>query len=181
MTADTFNTEVVALTEKLFRYAYRYLNDTDEAKDAVQEVFVKLWNQRKQLSEINNLEAFAIRVTRNHCLDQIKGKRTISLDAYDGYSSRISDSGDPQDQLQRTESVDLLKKIIDQLPEPQRSVIYMRDVEGYEPAEICSSLDMNEGNFRVILSRTRKRVREAFQKEYSHGDSRRKSIVAEVL
>ena len=181
MTAREFNETVVPLHGKLFRYAYRYLNDRDEAKDAVQEIFLKLWNQRNRLGEYNSIEAFAVRVARNHCLDVIKGRRTVSLDVHSYYRDRLSDESDPHEQLSRQDSVSLIKRIISEMQEPYRSVIQMRDVDGYSNVEICEVLGMTDGNVRVVLSRARKRVREVFETAYGYGSKTSKGIVAEIL
>ncbi|MCD6332095.1 MAG: RNA polymerase sigma factor [Bacteroidales bacterium] len=181
MTANEFNTEVIPLTDKLFRYTYRLLGDQEEARDAVQEVFVKLWNLREQMTSVRNIEAFAVRTARNYCLDMIKSRRTVSLDEYDFIQNRHAEYSDPQEEIQRSEAVGLLREIIRALPEPQRSVIWFRDVEGYESKEICSMLSMNDGNLRVVLSRARRRVREEFLKSYGYDHKRNQSIITEVL
>jgi len=180
MTAKEFNTSVVPMNAKLFRYAYRFLENRDEAQDAVQEVFVKLWNLRDQIGKVNNIEAFAIRVTRNYCLDQIKAKRTVSLDVNDYFRDRISDTSDPQEELVKADTMRELGRILQRMPEPQRSVIQMRDVEGYSNEEVGEILGLSPGNVRVMLSRARKLIRESFIQIY-HGTESSKNFVKEIL
>lgn len=181
MTANEFNRTVIPLGEKLYRFGYRYLRDAELTRDAVQDVFIKLWNQRDVLQTINSLEAFAIRVTRNHCLDIIKSRRTVSLDENDYFKERISDDSDPEKELFRSDSLQRIKLIIDDLSEPHKSVILLKDVEGYSNDEVGKALGLTEGNIRVILSRARKKVRAELEKIYVHGTEKNKNIVAEIL
>ncbi len=181
MTASEFNETMIPLSGRLYRFAWRYLEDKEESKDAVQEVFVKLWNMRDQIRDLNSVEAFAMRVTRNHCLDLIKRNRTVSLDGYAAYYDAVAEEDDPSAILQRNESVRHLQDIIRRLPEPQRSVILLKDVEGFEPGEICDQLHINDGNFRVILSRARRKVREEFEKLYANGNKKLSGAVAGLL
>lgn len=180
MTANEFNKNVVPLNPKLFRYAYRFLEDRDDAQDAVQEVFVKLWRMRDQVREVRNLEAFAVRITRNYCLDKIKTKHTVSMDVNDYFKDRVSDTSDPHEELEKSDSMKVLGQILEELPEPQKSVIKMRDVEGYSNEEVGEILGLTPGNVRVVLSRARKKIRESFIQLY-HGAEPDKQIVAEIL
>ncbi len=180
MTANEFNTCVVPMNQKLFRYAYRFLEDRDEAQDAVQEVFVKLWRMRDKMKEVNNIEAFAVRITRNHCLDVIKTRHTVSLDVNDYFKDRIADTRDPQEQLEQSDAMKELGRIMQELPEPQRSVIRMRDIEGYSNEEVGEILGLTPGNVRVVLSRARKKIRESFTLLY-HGTESDSRFVAEIL
>ena len=180
MTAKEFNISVVPMNPKLFRYAYRFLEDRDEAQDAVQEVFVKLWRMRDKMNEVKNIEAFAVRITRNYCLDKIKTKHTVSLDVNDYFKDRISDASDPQEVLEKSDTMKELGRMMRELPEPQRSVIRMRDVEGYSNEEVGEILGLTPGNVRVVLSRARKKIRESFIQLY-HGTESDSRFVTEIL
>jgi len=180
MTATEFNTKVVPMNGKLYRYAFRFLEDSDEAQDAVQEVFVKLWRKREQMKDIRNIEAFAVRITRNYCLDKIKTTHTVSLDVNDYFKDRISDMSDPQEQLEKSDTMKELGRIVQELPEPQRSVLRMRDVEGYSNEEVGEMLGLTPGNVRVVLSRARKKIRESFTQLY-HGTESNNRLVTEIL
>lgn len=152
---------------KVFRLAKRLLISTEEAEDATQEVLVKLWSKNKSLSNIKNVEAFAMTMTKNYCLDQLKSKRAGNLkiipnnftDREPGLEKKVEDS----------DSLNWVEKIIDQLPEQQRILIQMRDIEQYEFAEIAEITDMNETAIRVALSRARKTIRESMSKTHSYG------------
>ena len=74
MNAQEFQIQVYPLKNKLFRFAKRILDHTEEAEDVVQEVFIRLWNRRDVLSEYRSVEALAMITTKNMCLDRIKKK-----------------------------------------------------------------------------------------------------------
>ncbi len=153
--------------DKLFRLAKRLLVSTEEAEDATQEVLVRLWTKNESLATYNSVEAFAMTMTKNFCLDQLKSKRASNLKiVHDNYTNR-----EPSLQ-QKMEDVDSLKwveKIINQLPEQQKLIIQMRDVEQYEFEEIAKILEMNETAIRVALSRARKTIREYITKTHNYG------------
>ncbi|MGX7666815.1 RNA polymerase sigma factor [Flavobacterium pedocola] len=153
--------------DKLFRMAKRLLVSTEEAEDATQEVLVKLWNNNETLSKYSSVEAFAMTMTKNYCLDQLKSKRASNLQiVHSNYSDR---SASVQKQIEDKDSWNWVEKIIASLPEQQRLIIQMRDVEEYEFAEIAQILDMNETAVRVALSRARKEIREQLVKKHNYG------------
>ncbi|MBC5839819.1 RNA polymerase sigma factor [Flavobacterium sp. F-380] len=153
--------------DKLFRLAKRLLVSTEEAEDATQEVLVKLWNKNNSLNKYNSIEALAMKITKNYCLDQLKSKRASNLPiTHNNYKDQQSTAE------QKTEVNDCLQwveKIINQLPEQQRILIQLRDVEQYEYAEIAQIVKMTESAIRTTLSRTRKTIREKMQQKNNHG------------
>lgn len=80
MLAKEFKTIVLPLSNKLFRFALQFTKNEEEARDTIQDVFLKLWQKRNTLDGIENIEAFAMRMTRNKCLDLYRGKHTYSLE-----------------------------------------------------------------------------------------------------
>ena len=181
MTAPEFNEKVVPLNRQLYRYAFRYLGNQEDSKDAVQDVFVKLWNLRSELVSVNSIEAFSIRIMRNHCLDRIKLKRTVSLDVQEYFSNRPGNEPAPDRTLEVSNSVDIVRNAITEMQEPQRSVVRMRDIEGYSNEEIAETLGIADGTVRVILSRGRNRIRQILAKMYGYENERSKNLIAEVL
>ena len=181
MTAQEFNDKVVILHKQLYRYAYRYLSSEDDSRDAVQEVYIKLWKMRDHLGKVSSIEAFSIRTMRNHCLDRIKLKKTVSLDLDEFYKNRASDEPRPDRTLELNDSVAMVRRIIGSMPEPQRSVITLRDLEGYSNEEIAEMLQLADGTVRVILSRARGKIRELLLKQYGYENERNRNLVAEVL
>lgn len=181
MTAQEFNEKVVPLGKQLYRYAFRYLENQEDSRDAVQEIFVKLWSLRSDLAKVNSIEAFAIRIMRNHCLDRIKLKKTVSLDVNDYFSNRPAGEHTPDKSYEVDESVRIVRHAINLMQEPQRSVVRMRDLEGYTNEEIAESLGIADGTVRVILSRGRNKIREILVKSYGYENERNKNLIAKIL
>jgi RNA polymerase sigma factor (sigma-70 family) len=80
MDSAEFKTKIIPLGRKLYNFARLLLNDQAEAQDAVQEVYIKLWNYRNKMQTIDNIEAFVMKITRNWCLDRLKAKRPVLID-----------------------------------------------------------------------------------------------------
>jgi RNA polymerase sigma-70 factor (ECF subfamily) len=153
--------------DKLFRMAKRLLVSTEEAEDATQEVLVKLWNKNDSLDKLNSVEAMAMTMTKNYCLDQLKSKRAQnkSIDNADF----IDRSPNLHQQFEDADSLSWVEKIVNQLPEQQRLIIQLRDIEQLEFEEMAKILNMTEGTIRVALSRARKTIRENSIKTHNHG------------
>ncbi|CAM2914482.1 RNA polymerase sigma factor [Flavobacterium frigoris] len=167
MSQTEFLQITAAFKDKVFRLAKRLLISTEEAEDATQEIFIKLWSKNQNLIAFNNVEAFAMTMTKNYCLDQLKSKRAgnVKISHYDfaDKSARLDKIVEDEDSLKWVE------KIINQLPEQQKLIIQMRDIEQYEFEEIAIILEMNETAIRVTLSRARKTIRENMIKIHSYG------------
>lgn len=167
MNQNEFIQLITPFKDKVFRLAKRLLVSTEEAEDATQEVLVKLWNKNKNLDNYNSVEAFAMTMTKNYCLDQLKSKRATNIKIV---HTNFTDREPSLDQ--QTEDIDSLnwvEKIINQLPEQQRLIIQMRDVEQYEFEEMAKILEMNETAIRVALSRARKTIRENMTQIHHYG------------
>ena len=180
MLARDFKTDVLPISNKLLRFANQILQDDEEAKDVLQDVFLKLWQKRDELEKIENLEAFAFRMTRNRCLDMIRSRRTISIDSMKKVNFAEEESSDT-DYLDLSNSVSQVKRIIAELPDLQRTVIHLRDIEQLEFEEIADATDMNVNAIRVNLSRARKKVRDEILKIQNYGITENKYSASKVL
>jgi len=160
MDLQEFKIKVFPLKNKLYRLAKRLLDDPEEAQDIVQEVFIKLWNRRESLDEYRSVEALAVVTTRNLCLDKLKAKRYPT----ENLENLKSDIPEPDAGMERrTEQIDLvekIKEIISTLPEQMKTIMQLRDIEGYDFSEIADIVNMSENTIRVNLSRARKKVRD---------------------
>jgi RNA polymerase sigma factor (sigma-70 family) len=162
MDINRFKLEILPLKDKLYRFASRLLEDQEEAQDAVQEVFMKLWNLQTKLDELNSVEAFAMKITKNHCLDRIKSRRTVSIEQTKSLLYNSDEQAKIERDVEVKDDVNYIKHLISQLPEQQRAIIQMRDIEGYDFEEIEEALELNVNTIRVNLSRARKRIREMY-------------------
>ena len=167
MNQNEFVSLITPFKDKIFRVSRRLLVSTEEAEDATQEVLVKLWNKKESLSTYNSVEALAMTMTKNYCLDQLKSKRAGNLKiVHNNFTDREAGL---QQKLEDTDSLSWVEKIIDQLPEQQKLIVQMRDIEQYEFEDIAKILEMNETAIRVALSRARKTIREFMLKTHSYG------------
>lgn len=163
--------EFVLLThpfrDKIFRLAKRLLVSTEEAQDAAQEILLKLWNKKNGLQAYRSVEALAMTMTKNYCLDQLKSKRASNLNlVHSNFNDR--EAGLHQ-RLEDQDSLKWVEKCMGDLPEQQKMILQLREIEGYEFAEIGQILDMNETAVRVALSRARKTIREKMIKTHRYG------------
>lgn len=167
MNQHEFVALVAPFKDKVFRLAKRLLVSTEEAEDATQEVLVKLWNKNESLDAYNSIEAFAMTITKNYCLDQLKSKRAGNLKiVHNNFTDRQPSL---QQQLEDSDSLSWVEKIINTLPEQQRLIVQMRDIEQYEFEQIAKILEMNETAVRVALSRARRTIRTFMTNTHSYG------------
>jgi RNA polymerase sigma factor (sigma-70 family) len=168
MFARDFKTEVLPISNKLHRAALQILKDEEEAKDVLQDVFLKLWQKRDELANVDNLEAFAFKMIRNRCLDVIRSRKTVSIESLQKNGIPEIETSDTDD-LDVSNSIDLVKRIIGELPDLQRTIIHLRDIEQLEYEEIANITQLNVNAIRVNLSRARKKVRDEILKIQNYG------------
>ncbi len=168
MEIQEFKVQVLSSKNKLFRFAFRLLQNQEEAEDTVQDVFLKLWDMRHKLDQYNSVEALAMKMTKNKCLDKLKAKRNQNVDIEKQAPIRSAYTApDRKTELQDTTS--LIQKVINQLPEQQKMIIQLRDVEGLEFEEIAEVMQLSVNNIRVNLSRARKKVRDVLTNTHNYG------------
>lgn len=167
MNQNVFIELINPFKDKVFRLAKRLLTSTEEAEDATQEVIVKLWNKKENLDSYNSIEALAMTMTKNYCLDQLKSKRAGNLQIVHNNYTDLEPQLDKK--LEDSNSLEWVEKIISQLPEQLQILIQLRDVEQYEFDEIAKIVNMNETAIRVALSRARKKIRESMINTHSYG------------
>lgn len=155
MDASMFNSLFTALSGKLYRLAKSMLRHNEEAEDALQEVQLKLWEKHYELDAIENPEGFAMRTMRNLCLDKIRKVHDTS----ELNEELISKNKNPYEQTELNDLTDRIKGLIDRLPEMQRSIMRMRDVEEMEISEIAYIMNLTENAVTVNLSRARTKVK----------------------
>ena len=167
MTQTDFVKLVMPFKDKVFRLAKRLLVSREEAEDATQEILLKLWKNKQKIEDYRNVEAFSMTMTKNFCLDRLKSKQAQNLKIV--HSNYKDNNTSLQKQVEARDSVNWVSKIIEDLPEQQKIIIQLRDIEDYEFEEIARVLDMNETAIRVSLSRARKTIRQKLIKQHNYG------------
>lgn len=167
MKQSEFLNVVLPFKDKLYRLAKRLLVSTEEAEDATQEILLRLWSKKGKMEGYKSAEAFAMTMTKNFCLDRLKSKQAGNLKLV--HSNFTDESSNLQHQLEAKDSLQWIQQIMEELPEQQKLVLQLRDVEQYEYEEIEALLDMKPTAIRVALSRARKTVREKLIQKHSYG------------
>lgn len=165
MTEKEFKIQVLSLSKNVYPMARRMLLSDDLARDAVQQSMMKLWENRKQLDNCNNIKAFVFKVAKNICLDELKRKKPV---VFDEPSKYMHLKPQHNDQHEKNETVKIIQSIIDELPANQREAIQLRDIDGLDYDEIAEILDTDVAYARVLLSRARKSVKEKIEKIYAY-------------
>ena len=166
MKESEFISFITPLQERLFRVSKRLLVSAQEAQDAVGEITLKLWEKRNSLSSVQNLEAYAMTMTKNFCLDRLKSKQGSHLRLVHVNYEKATDS--LSQDLEQKDSFSIVEKAMETLPETQRLLVQLRDIEGLSYTEIEAVVSMKPTAIRVALSRARKTLKEHLVKNHAY-------------
>jgi len=169
MKQSEFLKTVMPFKDKVFRLAKRLLVSTEEAEDATQELYFKLWKNKSRLKDYKSIEAFAMTMTKNYCFDRLKSKQASNLTLI--HSNYKENDTSLQRRIELNDSVSIVHKMIEDLPEQQKLMMQLRDIEQYEFDEIAKMLNVQPTAIRVTLSRARKTIREQLIKQHNYGVS----------
>ena len=161
MDIQTFKIQALPVREKVYRLSLQMLRCHDDAEDSAQEVMLKLWTMRCRLDTYRSVEALAMQMCKNININKVRARRPSTDDAFD---TMQEPTPAPDLQLETADSMTTVARIIDRLPETQRMTIRLRDIEGYQPAEIAEIMGCETSAVRMNLSRARKKVKEEFFK-----------------
>ena len=156
MTERRFNSEYLSLAETLYKVAYYILESEAEAEDAVQELYLKLWESRSTLGEIRQPKAYCIRMLKNLCIDRIRSAAHLA------FPENLPESPAPRsqdDDFDARRRLDKVLKAVKALPERQKQVLLMRTVEGLSYEEMIARTGMNNASLRVTLSQARTKLK----------------------
>lgn len=158
MEIEAFKKELIPIKNKLYRLAKTLLQNNEDAEDALQEVYMKLWKNNEIIVDLKSPEAYAMKVMKNLCLDKLKSRKNkhmVEIHEHEIEKENIT----PFTKVSFDNLKDLMLKLFGTLPEQQRMVIHMRDIEHYSYEEIEEVTGMNVNAMRVNLSRARKSVK----------------------
>jgi RNA polymerase sigma-70 factor (ECF subfamily) len=161
----SFRNNILPLKNELYRLALRITMNAADAEDVVQETMMKVWNRRDQWDQIESIEAFCLTICRNLSLDKVRrmDNQAQTLDAaYDPKDQGVASN--PEEQAIQSDRVRLVRQLISQLPEKQRSCMQLRDMEGKSYKDIATVLDITEEQVKVNIFRARQTIREKFKK-----------------
>ena len=150
--------------------ALRITMNPADAEDVVQETMMKVWNRRDDWEQIDSIEAFCLTVCRNVALDKLRrmDNQVQSLDASIDPTDRRTASN-PEEQTVQSDRVQLVRTLISQLPEKQRSCMQLRDIEGKSYKDIATILNITEEQVKVSIFRARQTIKDRFIKAEKYG------------
>ncbi|MBD2702193.1 sigma-70 family RNA polymerase sigma factor [Spirosoma sp. BT702] len=164
MDVQAFKQRILPVQGRLFRVAQLFLRNREEAEDALQDVMLRLWSNRQQLETYQSLEALAVQMTRNLCLDKLKAHSRQKMATDGDFPEVQATTATPYQQVEAADSNELIHRLMEELPDQQRFILHLRDVEEYSFEEIEQLTGLSVNNIRVILSRARQRLRDSYTK-----------------
>ncbi|SHK32674.1 RNA polymerase sigma factor [Epilithonimonas mollis] len=162
MTQDNFQNSVYILKDEMYRFAKKFLMSADEAEDVVMDLMMKFWQKKEELLAVDNLKSFAMRSIKNECLNRLK-HHEVKL----GFASQTRHNSELY-QIETNNMREQILGFISRLPEKQKMVIHLKDVEEYEISEIGQMLEMEENAVRINLMRARQKVKNSINKLYEY-------------
>ncbi len=151
-------------TDSLFRYCYFKTLNRDEAKDMLQETFVKTWEYIRNGGEVVNMKAFLFRTAHNIVIDHYRKKKSVSLDdLFEQGFDRSTDTDTAQDLENQIDGAQALK-LLDKIPDSYREVIFMQYVQGLSVKEIAEILGESPNNISVKIHRGLEKIKQIYKK-----------------
>ncbi len=169
MDVTSFKEEVLPLKNKLYRFSLTFVKDEDLAKDVVQEVLIKVWEKRDEMVFVQNLEAWCMQITRNKALDKLRSKHVKRTDQFEVEFDTRKERDTPYVVTERSQLMNRIQDLIDALPQRQREVMQLRDIEGYTYKEIAENLDIDINLVKTNLFRARRKIKESLIKVEAYG------------
>ena len=162
-----FNSRILPLKDKLFRLSLNIVGNRQDAEDIVQDALLQILNKSDHWHTINNIEAYCFRMVRNLALDMLSSRDRQVFDIQG--NTDYPDAQDVEEQLSSNEEIRLIHHLIRQLPEKQKTIVQLRDVEGLSYKEISEIMEISEEQVKVTLFRARQKIKEHFIAIYNYG------------
>ncbi len=169
MKTISFRNDVLPLKNELYRLALRITLNSAEAEDVVQDTLIKVWDKRDSWQEINSVEAFSLTICRNLALDRLKKKGNDNLSIEEESTEPVSAASNPLEQTLQNDRIDQVRRLINELPEKQRSCIQLREFEGKSYKEVAEVLGISEEQVKVNIFRARQTIKQRFEKLDQYG------------
>ena len=157
----SFRNDILPLKDKLFRLALRITLDRAEAEDVVQDTMIRVWNKRDEWQQFESVEAYCVIVAKNLAIDRSQKKDAQNVELTPEMAEEVDTSG-PYDRLVNNERMKIIHRLIDELPEKQRLIMQLRDIEGESYKDIAKVLQLTEEQVKVNLFRARQKVKQRY-------------------
>lgn len=156
MSRETFINDWLPLRNELYRVAYRLLGSAAEAEDAMQDLYLKLWQTSSSLDGVRNPKAYCLTLLRNSCLDRLKSKRMSGRSSIDG----VEPEQPPEDgQIAARQKMQAVLEAVESLPERERTVLKMKIIDDLSYEQIQKRTGIPYLSLRVLLSGARKKLK----------------------
>lgn len=164
-----FRTDVLPLKNRLYRIALRITLHTGEAEDIVQETMIKAWNHREELESPSSAEAFCVTVCRNMALDYVSRKESQNKTLDEQSMDQEDNAASPFQTLSRQDGLNWVHRLFNRLPEKQRTIMQLRDIEGKPYKEIAALLHISEEQVKINIFRARQKIKLEYEKIDRYG------------
>lgn len=168
MQAINFRNDILPLKDKLFRLALRITMNRAEAEDVVQDTMLRVWGRRDEWEGMESVEAYCLTVCRNLAIDRSQLKESQNEELTES-NANTPDSADPYSLCVRNEQMALIHHLISGLPEKQRTILQLRDVEGKSYKEIADIVGVSEEQVKVNLFRARQKIKQQYTEINDYG------------
>lgn len=165
----SFRNNVLPLKNVLYRLALRITLNREEAEDVVQDTLIKVWNRRDDWQDIDSIEAFSLTICRNLSLDRMKKAGNDNRPIGDEEAGAPAAGYDPYERMMQRDRVEQVKRIVDGLPEKQKSCMQLRDFEGKSYKEIAEVLGISEEQVKINIFRARQAVKQKYNEIDRYG------------
>lgn len=158
----SFRNDILPLKNQLFRLALRITLNKEDAEDVVQDTLIKVWNKRDSWEQIDSIEAYTLKICRNLALDHIKlhDNQNLSIDSDEVQEPHT----DAMAHILQRDKVNVVKSLIDSLPEKQKTTLQLREFEGKSYKEISLVLGISEDQVKINIFRARQTIKKQFEK-----------------
>ncbi len=165
----SFRNDVLPLKNMLYRLALRITLSKEDAEDIVQDTLIKVWNRRDDWQDIASIEAFSLTVCRNLSLDKLRKANNGNVISAEDNANTVDTSSNPYEKMLQKDRIEIVKRIVDGLPEKQKSCMQLRDFEGKSYREIAKVLGMTEEQVKVNIFRARQTVKQKYLEYDKYG------------
>ncbi|WP_321478913.1 RNA polymerase sigma factor [uncultured Bacteroides sp.] len=164
----SFRNDILPLKDKLFRLALRITLDKGEAEDVVQDAMIRVWKKREEWNQLDSIEAYCMVIVKNLAIDRSQKKEAQNVELTNEIANSFNTSG-PYEQLVNEERLKIIHQLINKLPEKQKLIIQLRDIEGESYKEIAKILSLTEEQVKVNLFRARQKVKQRYTEIERYG------------
>lgn len=164
----SFRNDILPLKDKLYRLALRITLNSAEAEDVVQDTMIRVWNKRDEWSQFESVEAYCLTVARNLAIDRSQKMEAHNVELTPE-TQEMPDTLTPYEQLAQDEQMTLIHRLVNELPEKQRSIMQLRDIEGRSYKEIAEILQIAEEQVKVNLFRARQKIKQRYTEIEDYG------------